>query len=585
MSQSAGSSMESPLNVTQDEFPLWIRPKRFSPLVLILIGVMLALIVPPVWYLFESSFHSTLMNGDQGPFTTEFWVGLYKSPLFLRYTLNTAIYALGSAVLAIALGVGQAWIVARTDTPLRKYVFLFSIISLGIPSVLYTSSWLLILGKAGPVNEILMALTGRDAAVINVYSMWGMILIEGFTWAPLAFLLISSVFSSMDASFEEASLMSGAAMGRTFREVTLRLALPGMLALAFLITIRAFESFEVPSLAGMPGNIFVLTTEIYSDVQFAVPPNVGKASALSVALLIMVVFLLWLYGRLTRRAERFQTISGRGHSARVLKIGRLRYLTAAVIVFFFLILIVLPLAMLIWMSLMPYIQHFSVDAIGTMTLDNYRHVLSSTVLQRAMVNSIILGIGTATIATLFTLVSAWYVVRKYRGAWLLDQLATMPLIFPAIVLGVAFLQIFIAVPFAFYGTLLSIIFASFVRYMPYGMRYAYAGILQIHPELEQASAISGASQFTTFVRIVVPLVTPALITCWIFVFLLVVGSVSLPVLLAGPNSVVVAVLLFEMWGAGETLKVAALGLIWTALMTVFSVAFYVLSRRYGLRVR
>ena len=152
-------------------------------------------------------------------------------------------------------------------------------------------------------------------------------------------------------------------------------------------------------------------------------------------------------------------------------------------------------------------------------------------------------------------------------------------------MGVAFLQLILNMPFGLYGTLLSIIIASMVRYMPYGMRYSYAGIMQIHTELEEASAISGARQSTTFVRIVLPLVAPAMLTCWLFVFLVSVKAVSIPILLAGPKSQVVAIALFDMWENGMPNELAALGITWTAFMTVVSVMFYWLAKRYGLTLR
>ncbi|MEK9848392.1 MAG: ABC transporter permease subunit, partial [Rhodospirillaceae bacterium] len=173
----------------------------------------------------------------------------------------------------------------------------------------------------------------------------------------------------------------------------------------------------------------------------------------------------------------------------------------------------------------------------------------------------------------------------HKGAWILDQLATAPLIFPAIVMGMAFLQLILNMPFGLYGTLLSIIIASMVRYLPYGMRYSYAGILQIHTELEEASAMSGARQSTTFIRIVMPLVAPAMLTCWLFVFLVSVKAVSIPILLAGPKSQVVAITLFDMWENGITNELAALGMSWTAFMTAISVLFYWLAKKYGLSLR
>ena len=175
-------------------------------------------------------------------------------------------------------------------------------------------------------------------------------------------------------------------------------------------------------------------------------------------------------------------------------------------------------------------------------------------------------------------------MRRYRGAWILDQLATAPLVFPALVLGLAFMQIYLSLPFAFYGTLASVILASVVRYLPYGMRYSYAGVLQIHTEIEEAAAIAGASRLTIFRRIVAPLLGPALVTCWLFVFLLSVRAVSMAILLVGPKSQIVAVSLFDLWVNGQTAELAAMGVVWMTFMTTVSALFYILSRRFGLAI-
>ncbi len=199
---------------------LW-RRYGVSPVVMVLTLVLVILIFPPLIFLVKTSLYTTTFTGAFDKFTFSFYGDLVKDPLFVTSLMNTAVYALGSACVAILLGALQAWIVERTNTPLRKYVFLVAIISLGIPSVLYTISFLLLLGKTGPVNNLLdfFFATGRDG--INVYSMWGMIVIEGIDFAPLAFLLLSSVFRSTDASFEEAAIMCGAGVLATFRKVTM----------------------------------------------------------------------------------------------------------------------------------------------------------------------------------------------------------------------------------------------------------------------------------------------------------------------------------------------------------------------------
>jgi iron(III) transport system permease protein len=148
----------------------------------------------------------------------------------------------------------------------------------------------------------------------------------------------------------------------------------------------------------------------------------------------------------------------------------------------------------------------------------------------------------------------------------------------------AFLEIFVHGGAGIYGTLLSLVVVSVIAYMPYGLRYAQLGVIQIHPELEEAAAVAGARRAIGFIRIVMPLLVPALISCWLFVFLLSVRAVSLILLLAGPDSQVVSIALFDLWNNGQIGEVAALGCVWTAVMTVFSVAFLVIARSYQLPI-
>src|SRR5262249_42673655 len=187
------------------------------------------------------SVFSTRPDGFLYRFPLGFYAQLFPTPSLAASLWNTVLYSIGSAFVAIVLGVTQALIVERTNTPGRRYVFLGAVISLGIPHVLYTVAWLLLLGRPGPVNTLIASVIGGDGPAPNVYSLWGMVLVEGIGFAPLTFLLMSAVLRSTDAAFEEAALMAGAGPLKTFRAITLRLGLPGVLALMLLIGIRAFE--------------------------------------------------------------------------------------------------------------------------------------------------------------------------------------------------------------------------------------------------------------------------------------------------------------------------------------------------------
>ena len=300
------------------------------------------------------------------------------------------------------------------------------------------------------------------------------------------------------------------------------------------------------------------------------PPNFGQAGAYSVSLLLLVGVLLLWYNRLSRFAHRYQTITGKGFRPRVINLGPWRFFTAGLLWLVILLVIGLPLAMIVFASLQPFFEGVTSGSFTRFTLDNYRSVLAPGSFRDAIFNTLILGAATATLVVPFTALCAW----------LLDQIATAPLVFPSIVMSVAFLHVFVNLPIPLYGTLLSVIIASAVGYLPYGMRYAYAGVLQIHTDLEEASRSSGARQAGTFLRIVLPLLAASLVSCWLFVFLLAVRAISLPLMLVGPGSQIVAVSLFDLWQNGQVTELAAMGTLWSVLMTIVSIAFYLITRRY-----
>ena len=555
---------------------------KVSPLVAVLALLLLVLILPPTFYLVITSLYTTKPDGSFDEPTLRYYQELFTSPFFAASLLNTVEFAVGSAAVAILIGVVQALIVERTNTPGRRYVFLTAAISLGIPHVLYVVAWLLLLGRTGPVNSLIAALSVSSEPPLNVYSMWGMILVEGVGFAPLTFLLMSAVLRSTDASFEEAALMAGAGPFRTFRSITLRLGLPGVLALMLLIGIRAFESFEVPALVGLAGNVTVLTTNIYQSSKSTGAVNFGQSGAYSVCLLAIVVLLLFWHNRLAQHANRFQTITGKGYRPRTIDLGRWRYATAAVLLAIFVLAIVLPVGILLFTSLQPFYEGVTADSFGRFTLENYAVILAPGSFRDAIANTLVLGIATSSIVVPFTALCAWLAVRRHPGAWLLDQIAMAPLVFPAIVMSVAFLNVFVNLPIPLYGTLMSVIVASAVRYLPYGMRYAYAGVLQIHADLEDAATTSGAGRTFVFVRIVLPLIAAALVSCWLFVFLLTVQSVALPLLLVGPGTELIAVTLFDLWQNGQVTELAAMGVLWMSFMLIVAGCFHVTTRRYRL---
>ena len=324
------------------------------PWLVIGLGGLLALaVLPPFLFLLLASVHEFEIDGSYGALTLNHFRVIAGSGKLFSLVLNSAIYSMGAALLALVVGASQAWLAERTDAPWRSWLWFASIISLGVPYVLYIGGWLLFLGKSGPVNAALKTILDTVGPPVNIYSIPGMIFVEGMIWSPLAFLMLTSVFRNSDASFEEAAVMSGAGTLTTLRRVTLGMAGPALLAFALIVFIRASESFEVPALVGIPGSARVLTSTIFQSLHLEMPPNVGEAAAFGVILLAIMSLLLRLYDQMVRNAHRYRTVTGKGFRPRVVALGYLRPIAGLLIVIIPFVVIAIPLSNIVWAAILP----------------------------------------------------------------------------------------------------------------------------------------------------------------------------------------------------------------------------------------
>ena len=543
--------------------------------------VLLMLVLPPVAILIVRSVSVTNPDSTLGGFTLSHYIRFFTNPDLYESVFNSLVFSVFSTILALLFGGTLAWLVERTNTRLKGLAYVTTITSMGTPYILYVSSWLFLLGRSGPFNDIWRSLTGSFQPLIDPYNLAGMILIEGFLWSPLVFLLLSSTFRAANADMEEAARMSGASVFRTIWSITIKMATPAILALALFVFIRAIEAFEVPALVGMPGGVDVLTTDVYKSIRETLTPDLGYASAYSVALMAVVLVLLSFYGRLAKNAGRYSTVTGKGFRPRQFDLGGYRWLGDALILFNFLIVLVLPILALLWLALLPYMQAIRIDAISSFSLKNFSTVLVSSYYRELALNTLIVGAVAATVAMVLAFFTGWISARRRWGGPVLDQLATMPLVFPGIVMGVAFLMVFLAVPLPLYGTIWALAIAYSCRYLPYGLRYTYTGVLQIHAELEEAAGTSGGTPMQTLRRIVAPLLSPALLSGWLFIFLIATKELAVAALLAGPQGQVVAVAMYDLWRNGQGGELAAFGLIWAAVMSIVASGFYFVTRNGG----
>jgi iron(III) transport system permease protein len=553
----------------------------------VVIGLSVAavawLALVPLVFLLWQSILTPQTAAVPAQFTLENFATAYLSADTARLFLNSVQFAAGAAALALCVGTILAWMNERTNTPFKSLFFALTIIPLVIPGILFTVSWIMLASpKIGLINLALQKLFNTDTVFFDIYTMAGMIWVDGLHYSPMAFLLMTAAFRSMDPSLEEQAAMSGASMLQTVRRITLKLTWPAALGSLLILFVRSIESFEVPALLGLPAGIHVYTSSIYQAIH-QYPSRIGLASAYAVTLLLLTSLGIYAQARLSGQGGRYSTVTGKGFRPRTIDLGNWRYVTAAIFIVYFVIIVLLPFLVLVWSSLQKFYSAPSWAALGRASFDSYRAVLDHPQFGQTVWNSLVLAVGSATAVMLISAVISWIVVRtKVRGRWMLDNIASLPLVFPGLVLGLAIMVCYLTVDIGVYGTLWIIFIAYVTRFLPYGMRYNSASMLQIHKELEESAAMSGASWSMTFRRIVLPLLKPGLLAGFIYVMIVSVRELSSSILLYSPGSEVVSIMIWELWQNGQYVELSALGVMLIIALFCLVLLAQLFSRRFGI---
>lgn len=547
------------------------------------VAVTMYLALVPLGFLFWQSFLTPQTAEKAARWTLGNYIEAYGSGETFGLFWTSLKYAFGTSLFSFLVGTGLAWMNERTNTPFKSAFYALSIIPLIIPGILFTVAWILLASpKIGIVNLVVKDIFGIDA-LFDIYSMAGMIWVDGLHYSPMAFLLMSAAFRSMDPSLEESAMMSGASVPQVAWRITLRLSWPAIFATILILFVRAIESFEVPALLGLPVGIQVFTSSIYQAVH-KYPSQVGLASAYAVTLLLITTVGVYFQSRLSSRGSKYATMTGKGFRPRQIDLGAWRYLTAAIFIVYFLMIVVLPFSVLLWSSFQKFYSVPSMQALQNLTLDPYRFIISYPNLTGAVWNSLLLGIGSATIIMLVTSVICWIVVKtKLPGRWLLDNVASLPMVFPGLVLGLSIMIFYLNFDIGVYGTMWIMFIAYVTRFMPYGLRYNTTSMLQIHKELEESAQMSGASWGTTFRRVILPLLKPGLVAGWIYVMIVSIRELSSSILLYSPGTEVVSIVIWELWENGQYVELSALGVMFILALLVLVMVAQWLGKKFGVK--
>jgi iron(III) transport system permease protein len=548
--------------------------KRFSfglPVLVVLL-ILAYLVLVPLGILIVSSLTPSGLPFDPG-WTVGNYFTVYGDSEFWTMVWTTVQFAVGSMLGAMILGVALAWVVERTDLPGKRGLRICLTLPMAIPPFLLAIGWILLLSpRIGFINTLIQQITGIEDFSINIYSLGGMIFVQALSLVPSTFLILCPAFRNMDPSLEEAAMTAGAGRYMLFRRIFVPLLSPSLLAAAIFMLMVGFLVFDVPGTLGMPVNIFVLSSRIV----YLATDSAGGMSAYNIISTIAVFFLVilllqaWVYHRLTRNASRFVTVTGKNFRPRLFKLGRWKIPVLAAIFIYFCLATIIPLGILGWTSLMPWLMPPSLEAVSLVSWSNHMAFFTNSLTLRALGNSLLIGVVAATVVALFSVLVSWIVVRKGgKSGKLVDFLAFLPIAIPGTMIGVALIYVYLNMPFlSVYGSVWIIAIAYITTYIPFGTRSTNSVMMQLHKELEEAARTSGASWGRVMRRVVLPLTLPAALAVWIWVIAHCIRELSSALLLQGGENQTLPVVLWNFWVGGEPNKAAAVGLWLVVLLFV-----------------
>lgn len=532
--------------------------------------ITLVLTIYPTSMLVWGSF-SSAPPGAPAEFTLDNYVRALTEPFTYRVLVTSLVITTLKTVVSLILGVFLAWVVARSDTPLRNLIEVLAPLPYFAPGLLTAIGWAMLGNPTnGSLNLAFRAIFGVETPLLNIYSMGGIIFVMAAHSASFVYLMMVGTFRTLDLAMEEASRTSGANGRVTFRRVTLPLVAPTLGGVALLGFISGLESFEVPQILGTPAGIFVFTNQMYYYIRGYTPARYGDAMALGIVLTVLTLVLVVIQWKLLAGRD-YTTITGKGYRPQPVRLGRWGWPVTLLALGWFGLTFFLPFGQIVYASLFQVFGLFSPELF---TLNNYTRLLNDPLVQRGFRNTVIGSASAALICMILCSLIAYVRTRtRFWGNWLLELSTWLPWTLPGIVLGLAMLWAYIRIPgpIVLYGTLGIMMIAWITKGLPLGVRQMNGAMMQLGKELEESSRVHGGSWLRTYRRIVLPLLRPGFVAGWFLLAIIFARELSTSVLLYSFGNEVLAVLILGYWETGRGPLVASLSTMMLAFMATLVV--------------
>lgn len=523
-----------------------------QPILLVAILLIFVLLLLFVIYPLVKIIAFGLTNEDGG-FSLENLVAILTTSRYLKTFGRTMLLGAIVAVISTFIGYVFAYTVTRTNAPCKKFLKTVATLPILSPPFILSLSIIFLFGKNGLITKSLLDITNN-----HVYGMGSLIVVQVMSFFPIAYLTLSGILQSIDASVEDAACNMGASRWHTFWTVTFPLSLPGIISGCLLVFIQSLEDFSNPATIG--GDYTTLSVEVYQIITGSYDMRRGSVLAVLLLLPAVIAFLLNKYWV---NKKSFVTVTGKPTQARKpIDEPHIKYplfafcmVVAAVIILFY--------GTVVFGS---FVTTWGYDY--TLTLNQYQKALSYG--WDSLKNSIVLGLISAAAGGLLGMIIAYLTAkRSYFGKGFIEVSSVLMFAVPGTVLGISYVLAFNTKPIVLTGTALILIIVFTFRNMPVAIESGTTTLLQIDNSIEEASTILGADSGYSFRRITLPMLRNAFFSGIVYSFVKAITAVSAVIFLVSPKWNLVTSKIYTLFDQAKYSQAAAFVTMMVGILLVF----------------
>ena len=523
-----------------------------QPLLLIAIILSFALLLLFVIYPLAKTLIYSLTD-ETGAFPLANLITILQTPRYGKVFGRTMALGLIVAFIATFIGYIFAYTVTRVNVPCKGFLKTMATLPILSPPFVLSLSIIFLFGKQGLISKNLLGITGS-----SVYGLKSLIVVQVMSFFPIAYLTLSGILASIDASVEDAACNMGAGRWKTFWTVTFPLSLPGIISGALLVFIQSLEDFSNPATIG--GDYTTLSIEVYNIITGSYDMRKGSVLAL---LLLLPAVIAYLLNKYWVNKKSFVTVTGKPTQARKLieephikwPLFAFCLIVSAIIILFY--------GTVIFAS---FVRTWGVDF--SLTLDQYRKALQYG--WDSLKNSMTLGLISAVIGGLLGMVIAYITAkRNYYGKRFIEVASVLMFAVPGTVLGISYILGFNSKPLALTGTGLILVIVFTFRNMPVAIESGTTTLLQIDNSIEEASTILGADTGYSFRRITLPMLKNAFFSGIVYSFTKAITAVSAVIFLVSPRWKLVTSNIYSLFDLAKYGQAAAFVTMMVGILLVF----------------